>query len=185
MELQECIRRMAQGEVLMPGSDLMKTMHRYSQEARRLTAQLNQGFKEPEEIREYMARITGKEMDPSLEIFLPFYTDFGKNITIGKNVFINACCCFQDQGGVTLGDGTLVGHQTVFATLNHGMEPEKRGELHPAPIRVGKDVWIGSRAVITPGVTIGDGAVIAAGAVVTKDVPEGALVGGVPARRLR
>ncbi len=185
MELEECLRRMAQGEVLKPGTDLMKTMHRYSREARKLTAELNQGFKEPEEIREYMARITGREIHPTLEIFLPFYTDFGKNIVIGKNVFINACCCFQDQGGVILGDGTLVGHQTVFATLNHGMEPERRGELHPAPIRVGKDVWIGSRAVITSGVTIGDGAVIAAGAVVTKDVPAGALVGGVPARPLR
>lgn len=185
MELEECRLRMARGEVLYPGSDLLKTMHHYSGEARRLTAKMNQSYREPEEILDFMSEITGQPVDETFSIFLPFYTDFGKNIIIGKNVFINACCCFQDQGGITLGDGTLIGHYVVLATLNHGISPERRGELHPAPIVIGKNVWIGANVTVTKGVTIGDGAVIAAGAVVTKDVPAYTVAGGVPAKIIK
>ena len=118
-------------------------------------------------------------------MFPPFYTDFGKNITIGRNVFINACCHFQDHGGVTLGDGCLIGHNVVFATLNHGTAPEDRGAMYPAPIRLGKNVWVGSNSTILRGVTVGDNAIIAAGSVVTKDVAANTVVGGVPARHIR
>ena len=118
-------------------------------------------------------------------MFPPFYTDFGKNIKLGKNVFINAGCCFQDQGGIELGDGCLIGHQVVIATLNHDMCPERRGGMLPKKVVLGKNVWVGAHATILPGVTIGDNAVIAAGAVVTKDVPANAVVGGVPAKVLK
>ena len=97
-------------------------------------------------------------------------------------MFINSGCRFQDQGGITLGDETLVGHNVVFATLNHGFAPEDRGTTYPKPIRTGKKVWIGANATILPGVTIGDHAIVAAGAVVTKDVPANVIVGGVPAK---
>ena len=113
------------------------------------------------------------------------YTDCGKNIHIGKNVFINCCCHFQDQGGIYLGDHVLVGSHVVFATINHGMEPEHRSDNIPASIRVEKNVWIGSHATILSGVTIGENAIVAAGAVVTKDVPAGTVVGGVPAKVIR
>ena len=94
-------------------------------------------------------------------------------------------CKFQDQGGIYIGDGTLIGHNVVLATLNHAMAPEHRSDMLPAPIHIGRNVWIGANATILPGVTIGDGAVVAAGAVVTKDVPALTVVGGVPAKVLR
>lgn len=104
---------------------------------------------------------------------------------MGKNVFINACCHFQDHGGVTIGDGCLIGHNVVFATLNHGLKPEDRVSMIPAPIVLGRNVWVGSNSTILAGVTIGDNAVVAAGAVVTKDVPDNVIVGGVPAKVIR
>ena len=104
---------------------------------------------------------------------------------MGTNVFINSCCCFQDQGGIVIGDGSLVGHCVVIATINHDPNPARRGDEYLKPVTIGKNVWIGSHATILPGVTIGDGAIVAAGAVVTKDVPVGAAVGGVPARVIK
>ena len=124
-------------------------------------------------------------MDESFSLFPPFYTDCGKNIHIGKQVFINMGCKFQDQGGIFIGDGTLIGHNVVLATLNHAMQPERRSDMLPAPIHIGKRVWISSNATVLPGVTIGDGAVVAAGAVVTKNVPANTVVGGVPAKAIR
>ena len=103
----------------------------------------------------------------------------------GRDVFINACCHFQDHGGVTLGDGCQIGHNVVFATLNHGLAPEDRHTTYPAPIILGRNVWVGSNSTILQGVTIGDNAVVAAGAVVTKDVPADAIVGGVPAKVIK
>ena len=137
------------------------------------------------EIQELFAQITGKPVNRTFALFPPFYTDFGKNITVEDGVFINSGCHFQDQGGISIGEGTLIGHNVVLATLNHDMDPEHRKDLHPAPIKIGKHVWIGSNATVCPGVTIGDGAVVAAGAVVTKDVPANAVVGGVPAKLIR
>ena len=80
-----------------------------------------------------------------LDLFPPFYTDCGKNITIGKHVFINMGCKFQDQGGITIGDETLIGHNVVLATLNHDFNPAKRSDIIPKPIHIGKQVWIGSQ----------------------------------------
>lgn len=160
-------------------------MNDMSNEARRITFELNNTYHTPEEVRNLLSRLFGKTVDESFRVFPPFYTDFGKNITVGKNVFINACCHFQDHGGVSLGDGCQIGHNVVFATLNHGLAPEDRQATYPAPITLGKNVWVGSNSTILQGVTIGDNAVIAAGAVVTKDVPENTIVGGVPARIIR
>lgn len=160
-------------------------MNDMSNEARRITFELNNAYHTPEEVRNLLSRLFGKTVDESFRVFPPFYTDFGKNVTVGKNVFINACCHFQDHGGVSLGDGCQIGHNVVFATLNHGLAPEDRQTTYPAPITLGKNVWVGSNSTILQGVTIGDNAVIAAGAVVTKDVPENTIVGGVPARIIR
>lgn len=152
------------------------------QEAIRIGMELNTQYHTPEEIREIMGRLTGKPMDDQFRLFPPFYTDFGKNITIGKNVFINSGCHFQDQGGITIGDGTLIGHNVVLATINHDLDPANGRKNHYAPIRIGTHVWIGSNATVLPGVSIGDWAVVAAGAVVTRDVPPYTVVTGVPAR---
>jgi len=147
--------------------------------------ELNTKYHSPEEIREIMGRLIGKPVDETFRLFPPFYTDFGKNITIGRDVFINSCCHFQDQGGITIGDGTLIGHSVVLATINHALEPEKNRRNRYAPITIGKHVWIGSNATILPGIHIGDWAVVAAGAVVTKDVPPMTVVGGVPAKIMK
>ena len=155
------------------------------QEAVRIGMELNMMYHTPEELREIMGRLIGKKVDRSFRMFPPFYTDFGKNITIGKDVFINSGCHFQDQGGIEIGDGALIGHNVVLATINHDLNPKGNRKNHYAPIKVGAHVWIGSNATILPGVTIGDWAVVAAGAVVTRDVPAMTVVGGVPAKVLK
>ena len=129
--------------------------------------------------------MTLQELLSYFNLFPPFYTDFGKNITLGKNVFINSDCKFQDQGGIIIDDGALIGHGVVLATLNHDLAPSKRQQLHPAPIHIGKNVWIDANAVICAGVTIGDNAVVAAGAVVVRDVEANTVVGGVPAKVIK
>lgn len=155
------------------------------QEAVRIGMELNMQYHTPEEIREIMGRLIGKKVDGSFRMFPPFYTDFGKNITIGKDVFINSGCHFQDQGGIMIGDGALIGHNVVLVMINHDLNPEENRKNHYAPITIGAHVWIGSNATILPGVTLGDWAVVAAGAVVTQDVPPRTVVGGVPAKVLK
>ena len=185
MHLQDFLAYLNSGRSVSAGSAEHRYMCALSQEALRITAELNNAYHTPEELRVIFSRLTGRPTDDTFTLFPPFYTDCGKNLVIGKNVFINSGCKVQDQGGIEIGDGTLIGHNVVLATLNHALAPERRGDLIPRPIRIGKNVWIGSYAVILPCVTIGDGAVIAAGAAVTKDVPENSVVGGVPARVLR
>lgn len=155
------------------------------QEAIRIGMEMNTQYHTPEELREIMSRLTGKEIDDSFRLFPPFYTDFGKNMTIGKDVFINSGCHFQDQGGITIGDSTLIGHNVVLATINHDLVPTNDRKNHYAPINIGDHVWIGSNATVLAGVSIGDWSVIAAGAVVTKNVPPYTVVGGVPAKILK
>ncbi len=181
MELGEFLKRMNQGETVTGGSELHKFMHSLSQEAMRITSKINTGYHEPEEINCLFSELIGKPLDGSFGLFPPFSTDCGKNISIGKNVFINSGCRFQDQGGIRIGDGALIGHNVVMATLNHDIDPRKRSDMHPKPIFIGNNVWIGANATILPGVRIGDGAIVAAGAVVTKNVPSNVIVGGVPA----
>ena len=183
-QIDAFIEKRSRGLDIVPGTEDAQTMHDGAQDALQLTAELNNSYHTPEEIAELFERITGKPAE-GIRIFPPFSTDFGKNITVGKNVFFNSGCRLQDQGGIRIGDNVLVGHNVVFATLDHDFDPQKRALLHPAPIVVGNDVWIGASAVITKGVTIGDGAIVAAGAVVTKDVAPRTIVGGVPAKVIR
>ena len=182
MNLKDFLDRMDNGEPVKAGSEAMMFMGGLSQEALRITAELNNSYHTPEEIREIMSRLTGRPISDTFFLFPPLYTDCGKNLKIGKYVFINSGCRFQDQGGITIGDGALIGHNVVMATINHGLAPARRGDNFPAPIVLGSNVWIGANATILPGVTIGDNAVVAAGSVVTKDVPANMVVAGVPAR---
>lgn len=155
------------------------------QEAIRIGMELNTQYHTPDEIIEIMARLTGKSVPSDFRLFPPFYTDFGKNITIGKNVFINSGCHFQDQGGIEIGEGTLIGHNVVLATINHALAPDENRKNYYKPIKIGAHVWIGAQATILQGVTIGEWAVVAAGAVVTQDVPAMTVVGGVPAQIIK
>ncbi|MDR2385470.1 MAG: sugar O-acetyltransferase [Tannerella sp.] len=185
MELNELLEHLNARKPLFGEEEANTLLRRYANEAQRITAEMNGAYHEPHEIRALFSRLIGKEVDEAFCLFPPFYADFGKNITVGKNVFINSCCCFQDQGGIVIGDGALIGHRVTLATLNHGIMPQDRVSLYPAPIKIGKKVWIRAGAVILPGVTIGENAIVAAGAVVSKDVPDNAIVGGVPAKTIR
>lgn len=181
LDFKECVKT---GKSLNT-EEIHQFMHDMSDEARRITFQLNTVYHTPDEIRVLLSDLFGYQVPRSFRVFPPFYTDFGKNIRIGEDVFINACCHFQDHGGVVLGDGCQIGHNVVFATLNHDLSPATRKNTYPAPIVLGKNVWVGSNATILQGVTIGDNAVIGAGAVVTKDVETNTVVGGIPARFIR
>ena len=182
MTTQEFNAQLQRDNHIAAGSPAHEFMHKAADEARKTTASINGSYHTDEELRALMSRLVGYRVDDGFRLFPPVYTDFGKNIKIGKDVFVNSGCCFQDQGGVTLGDGCLVGHNVVFATLDHDKRPGRRGDMTAAPIVVGKDVWIGAHATILKGVTIGDGAIVAAGAVVTRDVPPNTIAAGVPAR---
>lgn len=162
--------------------ELHELLVQCSYEAQQITMELNASFHSKEEIVEIFSKLTGTKVDASFMCFPPFYTDFGKNITIGKNVFLNTGCSFQDRGGINIGDGTMIGMNVTIATLNHGLPLETRNTTYPSPVVIGEHVWIGSNATILPGVTIGNNSVVAAGAVVTRDVPENTVVAGVPAK---
>lgn len=155
-------------------------------EAQKITQKLNSEFHTQAEIVALFRELTDLPVDDSFICFPPFHTNFGKNIHIGKNVFFNTGCSFQDRGGIFIGDGSMIGMNVNIATLNHGLSLDTRPITYPAPVRIGKNVWIGSNATILAGATIGDGAVvIAAGALVNKDVPHMVVVGGVPAKVIK
>lgn len=185
MDLEDLLRALRAGETITGGSPLHAVMHRTSQEALRIIAELNNTYHSPSRVRELLGLLTGTPIDDTVTLFPPFRTDFGKNITIGQRVFINSGCVFQDQGGVQIGDDCLIGHNTVLATLNHDLHPSRRADMHPAPIVIADNVWIGSNVTVLAGVSIGANAVVAAASVVTKDVPPNTVVAGTPARIVR
>lgn len=185
MKIDDLLEALNAGRTITGDSPFFEVMHRVSQDALRITGELNSGYQEPERVRELLSQLTSKPVDETVTVFPPFYSDFGKNITLGKRIFINSGCKFQDQGGVLIGDDCLIGHNTVLATLNHDLAPSRRADMHPAPIVIGRNVWIGSNVTVLPGVTIGDNAVVAAASVVTKDVPKNSVVVGAPARVVR
>lgn len=185
MSIQEFRDYMASGKPVEANSPVHLMFHQLSQEALRITAEINGKYHSPDELHVLLEQLLDRKIPQSVGMFPPFYTDCGKNIVLGENVFINMGCKFQDQGGITIDDGALIGHNVVLATINHDMRPEYRHSMTYAPIHIGRNVWIGANSTILAGVTIGDGAVVAAGAVVTKDVEPNTVVGGVPAKVLR
>jgi acetyltransferase-like isoleucine patch superfamily enzyme len=185
MDLQEFLDHVNRGALIEGGSEQHQFMHGAAQDALRITANLNTGYRTPEEVRSLLAELTGKDIDESVALFPPFYSEFGKNLSLGKGVFINIGCRVQDTGGITIGDGTLIGHGSTLTTLNHSVDPSRRGDMTPAPIVIGRHVWLGASVTVVPGAAIGDGAIVAAGAVVTQDVVANTIVGGVPAKLIR
>ena len=185
MDAKQFREEMKKQTYIMAGSDMHLHMHEAAENAREIMAQINNSYHTMPQLRQLFSELIDQEVDENFGLFPPFYTDYGKNITLGKGVFINEGCCFQDQGGIEIGDNALIGQQVVIATLNHDLIPEKRANMIPAPVKIGNRVWIGAHATILAGVTIGDNAVVAAGAVVTKDVPANVVVGGVPAKIIK
>lgn len=133
-------------------------------------------------IRNKLSEIIGSKIDESTGIFAPFYTNFGKHTQIGKNVFINHACSFLDMGGIIIEDDVLIGPKVNLITENHPIDPHNRKTLLCQSILIKRNAWIGAASTILPGVTVGENAVVAAGSVVTKDVPNNTIVAGVPAK---
>ena len=138
-----------------------------------------------DEIRALLSEIIGGEIDKSTTVFIPFYTNFGRHIKLGKNVFINHACSFLDLGGITIEDEVQIGPRVNLITENHPLEPDDRKSLLLSGILIKRNAWIGAGATILPGVTIGENAVVAAGAVVNKDVAANTVVAGIPAKVIK
>jgi len=139
----------------------------------------------PGEIRELLSEITGSEIHESVTVFTPFHVNYGKHTKIGKNVFINFDCVFLDLGGITIEDNVLIAPKVSLLTESHPLNPNERQSLIPKPIHIKKNVWIGANATILQGVTIGENSVVAAGSVVSKDVPDNVVTGGIPAKIIK
>lgn len=185
MNIDEFLEYMNTHNRVEVGCETFTMFHSLSQRALKITMELNNKYHSPEEIVEIFSELTNRKVDKSFRMFPPFYTDCGANIKVGKNVFINACCKFQDQGGIEIGNNVLIGHNVTLATLNHEIPIEKRLNMIAKKIKIGNNVWIGSDCTILQGITIGNGAIIGAGSVVTKDVPEKSIVAGNPAKFIK
>lgn len=138
-----------------------------------------------DEIRERLSEIIGTRIDKTTTVFVPFFTNFGKHIKLGKDVFINHACTFLDLGGITIEDDVQIGPKVNLITENHPVDPSKRKYLDLKSILIKRNAWIGAGATILPGVTVGENSIVAAGAVVNKDIPDNTIVGGVPAKVIK
>src|SRR4051812_27174099 len=156
MELQDFLDHVNRGALIEGGSDAHKFMHAAAQEALRIVGDPNPGYPPRKEVRDLLPRLTDKRVDESVAIFPPFYSEFGKNLTLGKNVFINIGCRFQDTGGITIGDGSLIGHGSTLTTLDHGIDPDRRAAMVPAPGVIGRKGWVRAGGTVAPGGATGD-----------------------------
>lgn len=185
MSVVDIFQRDKSGEVIsVLDKDIYKIM-KVIHEAQVITTELNTSYHSKEDVRKLFSKLTGSDVDECFWLMLPFYSDFGKNIKVGKDIFINHGCTFMDRGGITLEDGVLIGPKVNLITTNHPLEPSKRHSTISTPIVIKKNAWIGAGAMIMPGVTIGENSVVAAGAVVCKDVEPNTVVGGVPAKVIK
>ncbi|MEZ0540997.1 DapH/DapD/GlmU-related protein [Fibrella arboris] len=148
----------------------------------RLCVEMNATATSVDQVRKQLSTIIGTEIDESTAIFPPFHTNFGRFTKLGKNVFINHACSFLDIGGIAIEDDVQMGPRVNLTSENHPLDPTDRQTLIPRPIVVKRNAWIGAGATILPGVTIGENAVVAAGAVVSRDVPPNTVVAGIPAK---
>jgi acetyltransferase-like isoleucine patch superfamily enzyme len=156
------------------------------QKAIRTTAKLNNLVTDDlQVINAVFSELIGKEVDDTFFVIPPFYSDFGENISVGKNVFVNHACTFMDRGGITLEDNVLIGPKVNLITTNHPINPAQRRTTISQPIIIKKGAWIGAGATILPGVTVGENSIVAAGAVVSKDVADNVIVGGIPAKIIK
>ena len=185
LSIEKIRELMKAGTAIEWDSDLLLSFGEYAQEALKITMELNTKYNPPEKVRELFSKLTASKIDESCFIIPPFHTEFGKNTKIGKSVFINSCCRFQDNGGIEIGDKTMIGPNVTIVTVNHEINPETRINAIPKPVKIGKNVWIGAGCTILPGVIIGENSIIGAGSVVTKDVPANIVVAGNPAKLIK
>jgi acetyltransferase-like isoleucine patch superfamily enzyme len=152
-----------------------------------ITSALNRlTFNDANEVRALFSELIGKKVDDSFILIPPFYTTGGLDISVGLNVFVNQNCTFYDLGGLDIADDVMIGPNVSIVTSGHPMEPsQRRASVIAKPIVIERNVWIAAGATIIGGVTIGENSVVAAGSVVTRDVPPNTLAGGNPARLIR
>lgn len=186
MENQETdiFDRLRSGETIPSGDPQAYKMRDASYVTKELLIQMNNSSN-PAEVRSLLSQITGTEIDESVAIFTPLYINYGKHTRIGRNVFINFDCTFLDLGGITIEDNVLIGPKVSLLSEGHPLSPESRQSLVPEHIHIKKNAWIGANATILPGVIVGENSVVAAGAVVSKNVPDNTVVGGVPAKIIK
>ena len=177
-------QRLRDGETIPPGHPEAFQLRDASFATKKLLVPLNNSS-DPAEIRNYLSQITGSPIDETVVVFTPLYINYGRNTKIGKNVFINFDCVFLDLGGITIEDNVLIAPKVSLLSEGHPVTPNERQSLVPGHIHIKKNAWIGAGATILPGVTVGENAVVAAGAVVSKDVPDNTVVGGVPAKIIK
>lgn len=184
MKAIDIFERLRSGETIFPNDPEAYKMREASFETKKLLIQMNNATN-PQEIRSLLSQITNTEIDESTTVFTPLYINYGKHTKIGKNVFINFDCTFLDLGGITIEDNVLIAPKVSLLLEGHPIEPEKRDALVPKPIYIKKNAWIGAGAIILQGVTIGKNSIVAAGSVVSKDVSDNTIVGGVPTKILK
>lgn len=183
--MKNLLERIKEVDEILVGDQLFEEIHRIKEENEKLICEMNNGYKTNEERLKYLKKITGKEIDSSVTISLPFQTDFGKHIIFGKNIFINKEAMFTDLGGITIEDNVLFGPRVSLLTVNHIIDPIKRRGLTTKEITIKKNAWIGAGATILAGVTIGENSIVAANTTVTKDVPDNVIVAGSPAKIIK
>lgn len=171
-----------QNRIVQENEEVFHEIHEIVDKNAPLIHNLNNNYHDKEEALDILSTITGSEIDASVAINLPLYTDFGKHITIGKSVFINSNVMLTDLGGITLEDHVLIGPRANLLTVNHPTDPFQRRGLIVQPITIKENAWIGANATILPGVTVGENAIVGANALVTKDVPPNTIVMGSPAK---
>ena len=176
--------RLRNGETISPSDPNAYRMLDASYNTKKLLVQMNNSC-EPTEIRNLLSLITESKIDESVAVFTPLYINYGKHTKIGKNVFINFDCVFLDLGGITIEENVLIAPKVSLLSEGHPLEPESRHSLTVGHIHIKKNAWIGAGATILQGVTIGENAIVAAGAVVSNDVPDNTIVGGIPAKIIK
>ncbi|MEO7047840.1 MAG: DapH/DapD/GlmU-related protein [Ferruginibacter sp.] len=181
---QDIFERLRDGETISSNDPEAFKLRDASFATKKLLVQLNNSS-DPDEIRDLLHQITDSEIDDSVTVFSPIYINYGKHTKIGKNVFINFDCVFLDLGGITIEDNVLIAPKVSLLSEGHPVSPTERHSLVPGHIHIKRNAWIGAGATILPGVTVGENAVVAAGAVVSKDVPANTIVGGIPAKHIK
>lgn len=181
---KDIFEQLRDGEIIASNNPDVYKLREASFATRKLLVQMNNSS-DPAEIRDLLSQITGSEIDESVAVFTPLFINYGKHTKIGKNVFINFDCVFLDLGGITIEDNVLIAPKVSLLSEGHPVSPNERQSLVPGHIHIKKNAWIGAGATILPGVTVGENAVVAAGAVVSKDVPANTIIGGVPAKIIK
>ncbi|MGX7112003.1 DapH/DapD/GlmU-related protein [Gemella cuniculi] len=171
---------------ILEDDKLFLEIHKIKEENEIKIAKLNYNFLVgKKEKNRLISEIIDNELDDTVEISLPFQTDYGQHITFGKNIFINKDVMFVDLGGIELEDNVLIGPRSMLVTVSHILDKEKRRGLVTKSILIKNNAWLGANVTILPGVTIGENSVVAAGSIVTKDVPANSIVAGSPAKVIK